>query len=236
LISAGQTGAALVQVAAQTDTFTTQSVMLARAFMEKLTNFCYAGVCDESEFRRFVLHPVYKQYHNTARLKMEDGFDNIEETKTARKQQQEKLKQRAIVQEALQLSSETNARMNWTKKTMDERIAVVQQRGKLTDVMFTLNKIQYYADASEALHGSLYGCTYHLGMLDGEFNPTDSDMLNKKLYRDNAAVILHLGMLVHECFTLISYSCKLEEIWEHSYKNRNLALQLLLHILEVKQP
>lgn len=43
LISSGQTGAALLQLAKQTDTFSSESVMLARAFMEKITNFCYVG-------------------------------------------------------------------------------------------------------------------------------------------------------------------------------------------------
>src|SRR5437879_2913185 len=64
LISCGQTGAALLMLANQTDTFTTESVMLARAFMEKITNFCYASICDEDEYRRFILHPIYKHYHN----------------------------------------------------------------------------------------------------------------------------------------------------------------------------
>lgn len=59
LLSCGQTGAALLQLANQTDTFTRESAMLARAFMETITNFCYVGVCDDKEYRAFVLHPIY---------------------------------------------------------------------------------------------------------------------------------------------------------------------------------
>jgi hypothetical protein len=64
LISCGQTGAALLQLANQTDSFTRESAMLARTFMETITNFCYVAVCDETEYRAFILHPVYKHYHN----------------------------------------------------------------------------------------------------------------------------------------------------------------------------
>lgn len=40
LISYGQTGAALIQLANQTDTFTSEAMMPARAFMEKNNQFC----------------------------------------------------------------------------------------------------------------------------------------------------------------------------------------------------
>src|SRR6185312_2509168 len=64
LLSSGHTGTALLQLATQTDSFTNETVMLARSFLEKLTNFCYANICDEKEYRAFILHPIYKQYHN----------------------------------------------------------------------------------------------------------------------------------------------------------------------------
>lgn len=50
LMSCTQTGAALLQLANQTDCFTTESIMLSRAFMEKITNFCYVSICDEKEY------------------------------------------------------------------------------------------------------------------------------------------------------------------------------------------
>lgn len=234
LMSCGQTGTALLQLANQTDSFTKESAMLARAFMETITNFCYIGVCDEKEYRAFILHPVYKHYHNVGFPKMEDNLDLITENASARKKKQEKLKKKAIVQEALTFFSETKSNLNWTKKKLHERIEIIEKRGKLLDVFFTINKIQYYSDASEALHGSLYGCTYHLGMFDLEFDRQNELELNKKLYKDNASILLHLGMLIHETFTLISYSNSIEETWNYSYKNRGQALNLLCHILELK--
>jgi hypothetical protein len=45
---------------------------------------------------------------------------------------------------------------------------------------------------------------------------------------------LHLGMLIHESFTLISYSNDIKELWNYSYQNRNNALNLLFHVLEIK--
>jgi len=210
LISCGQTGVALLQLANQTDIFTSEAVMLARAFMEKITNFCYVGICVEKEYRAFILHPIYKYYHNVGLPKIEDNFDGIIEDMTAniaaRKEKQEKLKKIPIVQEALSIFSDTNTHLSWTKKKLSERIDVIAKSGKLFDVFFTINKLEYYSDASETLHGSLYGCTYGMGVLDPDFDHTKEDELNKKLYKDSTCVLLHLGMLIHETFTLISYS------------------------------
>lgn len=237
LISCGQTGAALLQLSSQVDTHTREAAMLARSFMETITNFCYVGVCDEKEYRAFILHPIYKHYHNVGVPKMEDHLDldrlleSAIEFDAIRKEKQEKLKAIPIVQEALAMFSETKKNLNWTKTSFNQKIEVLKKWGKFMDVFFSLNKTQYYSDASEALHGSLYGCTYGIGTFDSEFDRTSKEELNKKLYKDNTCILLHLGMLIHESFTLISYSDDIDEIWNYSYENRGQALNLLWYVM-----
>lgn len=240
LISCGQTGEALLQMSMQVDVHTRDASMLARSFMETITNFCYVGVCDEKEYRAFILHPIYKHYHNISISKIEDNLDSDRllesalELHVVQKEKQEKLKANPIVQEALAIFSETKKNLNWTKTSLNQKIEVLKKWGKFMDVFFTLNKIEYYSDASEALHGSLYGCTYGVGVFDPEFDRTSKEELDKKIYKDNTCVLLHLGMLIHESFTLISYSDNIDEIWDYSYKNRGHALNLLFHVIEKK--
>lgn len=235
LISAGQTGAALLQLANQTDSFTRESMMLARSLMEKVTNFCYVSICDEKEFRGFELHPVYKHYHRVGMPAMEDSLMDLEESANNRKARQEKLKEKPIVREALALFSETKDNLNWTKKTLGQRIDALERSGKFIDVFFTLNKLEYYSTASEALHGSLYGCIYSFGMFDPDFDPAKGEEIDKRLYKESACVLLHLGTLMHECFTLISYTHEIKNLWDCSYQNRGRALNLLFHVLGVNQ-
>ena len=234
LISCGQTGAAVLQLANQTDTFTSQAAMLARAFMETITNFCYVCICDETEYRRFILHPVYKHYHNIVFPKIEDDTELMIEKYEERKEKQKELKKIAVVQEALAMFSETKSYKPWTNTKLHERIEAIEKWGKLMDFFFTINKIQYYSDASEALHGSLYGCTYNLGLFDHDFDRNKEGEFDKKMFKDSACVMLHLGMLIHESFTLISYTSDIKKIWRYSYDNRTQALNLLFHILEKK--
>ena len=236
LMSCGQTGAALLILANQTEIFSSASVILARAFMEGMTNFCYVSICDEKEYRAFVLHPIYKYFHSVADPKIEDDFDFdlIAGIVEAKKEKQRKLNEIPIVQEALTIFSETNSHLNWTKKTLDQRIATLAKWGKFLDFIFSINKYQYYSDASEILHGSLYGCTYNVGVFDPDFDHTNKEELHKKIYKDSTCVLLHLGMLIHESFTLISYKDDITEQWKYSYNNRNNALNLLFHVLEKK--
>lgn len=194
LMSCRQTGAALLQLASQTDRFNSESTMLARSFMEKMTNFCYVGICNEQEYQAFILHPVYKHFHNVAVPKMEDDLELIAENAVARKEKQNQLRKIPIVQEALALFSETNPRLNWTRKTLAQRIEAIEKWGKLFDVFFTINKIQYYSDASEALHGSLYGCTYSLGLFTPDFDHTNPEELNKSYIRK-----VHAYYYILEC-------------------------------------
>jgi 8-oxo-dGTP diphosphatase len=156
--------------------------------------------------------------------------ENIE----ARKEKQAKLKEIPIVQEALALFSETRSNMNWTKKTMSQRIDALQSWGKMMDVFFTLSHIGYYSDASEILHGSLYGSTHGIGSFEPGFDPTDNEGREKRTYKESTCMLLHLGMLVHEVFTLINYTSDIKKIWDHSYRNRNTALNLLFHVIEKK--
>ena len=234
LISGGQTGGAFLQLASQIEYFSGASVMLARSFMETVINFCYASICDEKEYRAFILHPIYKYYHNVGHHIMDEinDYNTYQEHVDALIKKQEKLKTVPIIQEALAMFSETKPNLTWTKKSMNERIKALEKWGKFLDPFFYLAKLQYYSDASEALHGSLYGCTYDLGISD--FDYTNKEKINKKLYKDNACMILYLGMLIHESLTLIKYSNDIQDIWEYSYKNCRMALNLLMYIQEIK--
>lgn len=122
LINCGQTGEALLQLSVQIDTHARESAMFARSFMETITNFCYVGICDKKEYRAFLLHPIYKYYHNIGLPKMEDDFDFRDEIIAARKEKQKQLKLIPIVKEALEIFSETKGNLNWTKTNLNQRI------------------------------------------------------------------------------------------------------------------
>ncbi len=236
LLSAGHTGGAILELSDRTESFTGELVMLTRSFLEKVTNFCYASICDDKEYRAFILHPIYKHYHIIGEPRTLRELGNDDEKVAARKKEQESLRKLPIVQEALAIFSETKPNLRWTKTTVEQRIGVIRKWGEMLDDFFFLSWYQYFSDASEALHGSLYGCTFHTGVFAPGFGHVEDkeEAVNKKLYKESTCVLLQMGMLIHESFTLISYSSDIGELWKHSYDNRGNALNLLFHVQGVK--
>lgn len=228
LFSCGQIGTAIMQLSTQIGYFTSALPPLYRSFMETITNFCYVTICDEDDYRAFVLHPIYKYYHNAGLPKVEDGFDfdHLPEYIKILKERQKKLKEQSIVQEALSVFSETKKNMNWTKKSLNQRIEVLRLWGKMFDNFFSLLKIETYSDSSEAIHGSLYGCTYNVGTFDPSFDNSNSDELDKKLYKDNAYNLIHMGLLINEALKVISFTSDIKDITSLSYGNLGQALNL----------
>lgn len=234
LLHAEHTGTSILLLLKQHNDPVSQCAMLARSFLETITNFCYIGICDEKEYRKFLLHPIYKQYHNTGMISIDENFEE-DRGIAKRNERQSKLKEVDIVKEALDLFSEVKQDMPWSNKKLYEKIAELEKWGKMFDVFFTIAKSQYYSDASEAIHGSLYGSTYHIGGFEPGFDPTNTEELNKKQLKENACMLLHLGMLINEVLTLISYTSEIEEFRRHSHSNLRGGLGLLMHIWERPQ-
>lgn len=138
------------------------------------------------------------------------------------------------IQEALSLFSETNPSLNWSKKSLIQKIDIIRESGKVLDTFFTLSQMRYYSNSSESLHGSLYGSTLDIGFFEQGFDHTDTQKINDRSYRENTTVLFHLGTLIHEVFTAISHKDDIQELWNHSYKNRNMGFNLLLHSLGVE--
>ena len=76
--------------------------------------------------------------------------------------------------------------------------------------------------------------TYNAGVFNPDFEHAKENELEKKLYKDSTCILLHMGMLIHESFTLILYTNNIKDLWNCSYKNRNQALSLLYHVLGKK--
>ena len=132
----------------------------------------------------------------------------------------------------MSLFSEKNPNMNWSKKTLDQRISIIQDRAKIFGCFFAILKFQYYSDASELLHGSLYGYLNNYGTFDPNLDISKDEEYSKKSYKNNTVILLHLGFLLHDVMTLISHSTNIKQLWEHSNKNMGFASQLLTLVLE----
>ncbi len=61
-----------------------------------------------------------------------------------------------------------------------------------------------YADASEALHGTLYGAAFHLGAYDPGAVPHDQDSLDRHRYETLSCIYLMAGGSIDTMLSLLA--------------------------------
>lgn len=140
-----------------------ESIMLMRALLEKLINYNYLRTTSAKEYDSYWLYPYYRMYHNTKQslsggrgsIRVELNGNSVEE-----------LRKHLKIKRSLEVFSDTNARMNWTEKTFNERLKEVALKSKLNESILLINSLLTYRSASESLHGSLYGLMQLTGIFE----------------------------------------------------------------------
>lgn len=230
IASACSTGTAIHELSKKPEYFYSETIMLSRSFIEKVTNFCYLQVCDDKEYDRFLLHPLYRAFHNSDRSKVA-GANSIGLTFSGRAE----MGKNANIQKALAIFSDSNQKLNWSNLGIDKKVALIAEKSKISVEFFLLNTLTLYSDASEALHGSLYGCALPTrAYIPGE-NHKDVSILEENLLKNIALLYVQMGSLVHETLKMFSDTKGIETLIEGSKKNHEYAIQIITVIFPEKK-
>lgn len=193
------TGGAISQLEKHPEYFFTESTMLARAFIEKTVNLCYLMLCDDSQFKKYFSHVYYRAYHNWEREKYAG-----EKKVGLRYLGKSILRNHLKVSAALQEFSETDHRHKWSKLNIDEKVTFIGAHSDVAIEFFLMNTLTIYSDASEALHGSLYGCTFHIGASDPGLAQHNPEAVTESVYKKTALLIAQVSSMLDETIKLMS--------------------------------
>lgn len=227
LASAVTTLSSINELATSNIRYSTEILMLSRAALEKMTNYMYVSISSEEEYKRFTLYPFYRSYHNLKRQKF-----NSTDKLTIEYSHIENIKDLPQFKEALNLFSDTNPRMKWSKahKTIDEKLAFISKSAKMPSFIFLLNSLLIYGDASEALHGNLYGATSMLGVYEPPFTKNGAEA-DKKIKGQLTMLYFSLGNMVNSLITWIAKnhleSQKIQDLAEQSNASREKIFKAL---------
>lgn len=164
---------------------TNQAYIIARALLERIANFCFLQLCTEEEFSDYLDYSLNKAGRRLdrsieaggkvqARISLHEG-DFVLPPELA-----------AAISKFT--SDRGREKTRWTNVSLPERVAVIEAKVGQTGLFVSLLTI--YADASEALHGTLYGSVFHLGAYDAGAVPTDQASLDR--YRHTTLSCLYL--------------------------------------------
>lgn len=180
------------------DSRTNQTYVIARALVERCTNYCYLLLCNEQEFNDYIDYSLNKAGR---RLDRSIEVDGTVKARIGLKDGSVELPPQ--VQQAIEkfTSERGREKTRWTNVSLPERAAAVEAHVKGSGLFMALLTI--YADASEALHGTLYGALFHLGVYDFGAVPHDQESLDQHRYTTLSCLYLMSGGLLDTLFRVL---------------------------------
>lgn len=224
LASTCNTGTAICELSKKPEYFHGEIVMLSRAFIEKVINAIYLTICDEDEFEKYFKHTISKSVRKLDRkIKVNDQEISIKYSGI------EDFKKDIKVQEAIDAFTSISGKeiTHWTKASMEKRMELIQTRAKINIPIFMLNTLSIYEDASEALHGTLYGCSFFTWAYEPNVDRSSTAALNDYTNSKTTLILWQLGVMVDEVIAHLANSNKIVDLTEASKKNVLATIDLI---------
>lgn len=195
-----------------------ESYMLARAMLEKLINYMYLLVCEEDEYKKYLNYAKQRGYRVLNRSFI-SGDQKVELKWTG----SVNLDDHPGLKEAVSqfTSSKGKAVTRWTSLSLADRLNVIGEKASvdITGLMFSMLGI--YEDASEALHGSLYGATFNYGFFTGKI-PSNTEEFTETYRNQLITLFFALGTSISSLFKVLSIADpnkKVKELVQRSGDN-----------------
>ncbi len=199
-----------------------ESIIISRCFLERAINFTYLLVCDEEEYENFidyskqkVIRSLYTKQRAYKHIKLEIPLPK------------DPLSFHHFSAELKKFSGEKGGeKKRWTSLNLEERVAFVEKKindfNKKSGALFKMAIAYLYEDASEAIHGTLYGGLFHMGVI---FGKTES----AKMDEHAKGILLHVFMLsggmIHGILHVVSKEKSIEELIRQSERNEKVLLE-----------
>lgn len=209
--------------------FYNEAIVLARAFVERVINFCYLLVCDESEYQNFLKYSLQKGYRKLDRhIAVSNKIVGIKYTGGIEPDMVPGLS------DALKDFTSGHGReiTHWTKASISDRLSVISQRTSINVEGFMVNMLSIYEDASEALHGTLYGVSFHTGAHQPGFDHSDIKAAETNNYRNWTLLHWGLGLMLDEVLQFLASSSDIAELASKSASNAKTFSEMMKQALD----
>jgi len=219
-----QTATAIALLSESPDYFLGECIVLARAFLEKIINFCYLQVCDQEDYDKYISYTVQKSYRKLDRSvtigEMKLGIKFIGEID---------IDSNPLLKKGLEdfTTEKGREKTRWTNKNIEDRIKIICERSKIKPGCLIISLLSIYEDASEALHGTLYGCGFPTGVFIPSFDKENPSELKKYIEKQTALLLWELGIMFHQAILLLGEKNSIEDLIKKSTNNYERSFELM---------
>lgn len=175
-----------------------QAYIVSRALLERLTNFCFLQLCIDAEFSDYVDYSL-----NKAGRSLDRSIESNGQVKARIALNGGDFSLPPEISSAIAkfTSERGREKTRWTNVSLPDRAAVIE--AKLGNTGLFMSLLTIYADASEALHGTLYGAAFHLGAYLA-LPPHDQASLDQHRHQTLSALYLMAGGSIDTLFSLLA--------------------------------
>lgn len=164
---------------------------LARSFFEKCVNYCYLNICSENEYenqlswtRQKMVRAIYTKQKAFKNINHEIPLPELSE----------------IIKVNDDLKKFTGKRggekYGWTEVSIYKRIQLIKNSLDSFPIeMYLLTMNRFYEDASEVIHGTLYGSLFYTGIFWGVRETQETS--DKRLVVMALEIFFFLGYIIN---------------------------------------
>lgn len=188
--------------------------MLSRALLERVINYLYLLCCEEEEFKKFIMYNKYRQVRALDReVKVGEHIARIKMSVPVNYDLNPEL------QEALDMFTSKKGKMinKWTPLSILERLDRIANLGKFDIRYLLVSNLSIYQDASEALHGSIYGFTFQFGTTKGKRE--DPANFVESVHGNACVLCVQLGTCLHTLFESYNKTIEIDKLFQESRRN-----------------
>ena len=184
---------------------------IARGLIERIITFFYIQFCDENELANYIDYSKQKSFR-----KLDRNIRINDKTFTIKSSVSIDLSVHPNLRKAVEKFTSKNKKpiTRWSRASLDKKLSIIDDAGIIDIALLMIALETIFDDGSEALHGTLYGCTFHLGTYDISSNTDDQE--EKSVYhRGNLTAIFFLfACLLAEINLHVANNCGLTDIAE----------------------
>ncbi|MFC1926867.1 DUF5677 domain-containing protein [Chloroflexota bacterium] len=213
LFSMHDTGQAVGMLAANQKI--NESYMLARALLERIINYIYLLYCDEEDYKRYLLYTKQKSYRNLNKnIKVGELIAELKWTGDFNLEKDPELKKAVD----LFTSEKGKSISRWTNKSIVKMLNIIEQKSDIDIRPLMLSMLAIYDDASEALHGTLYGTIFQIGLFSAGNMKTKKQIV-RSVHGQLSLLFLALGSCIDSLILAINKVFPIDEIKVRSKEN-----------------
>lgn len=195
--------------------FIPESYLISRSFFEKCVNYCYLNVCDKEEYENQLSWSLQKRIR--ALYTKKKAYKNIDEEIPL-----------PDISELLKYDyhlgkftgKKGGEKPNWTKLSLYDRINYIKNEVDIfTHETYLLAMNVIYENASESIHGTIYGATFHTGILYGIKETSEESM--QRLVVLGTELFCFLGFLINGLIEVTSTIIPADELLKKAKDNFN---------------